>query len=721
LKANIQSSIKVAMLFLSIAMFYGCQQLDEEAEVTIADVPIFSATLINDEPDRSVVSTDAFSNFSMYDAGGLSDFIKRNEDKPFTLDLPDTYYEEVTLNEVQVMADNYKLLIHTEAGVVEGERPQLSFYTGKTDEGGHVSLMVDAKGNLSGYIDDVEDELVIENISKYVSGTASNQLVVHKSSDELVENDGLQEVSNGTILSEISTDARAIQGVEKTAARTSAANAVSCEKHIMEIFAMTSYKRFKGVNKSSTADAAVDILDKIHDTRGLFDDFGIELRLVEHRIISNSLYSEQLDIDQGVAGTNDNKTLANFGKWIREGNASARFDAALFFMHNTNNEKDGNALINSMCSNNPNSPPVAVIPFHTTGWKHRNNIGQKLGMILGATPIGNTTPDYIMSSGNDTFFKHDRWNPTAKTDIRNKRDNTTCMCKPDELILFKNGGTASLDYGYSDIKTDADMKIGDFDGDGKDDMLHITDNEWLISYAKYPGSWKTLTNVNESFEHKLIGDFDGDGKDEIMHAEGNGWHILDLATGNYKQVGSSGVSAASLVVGDFNGDGKDDLLRYKGIKTDYDFWWLNEWAVAYATSNNTYTSWVTRATIIEILGNAIVGDFNGDGLDDVSINGLVSYAQKNADFTPWVKAFEGRTIPDYDTVITGDLNGDNKDDVVLVIGSGPRKIAVGLDAANDFKPRSLMKQQFGANAGYPLIGDFDGNGTADIVLTRGIY
>jgi hypothetical protein len=129
--------------------------------------------------------------------------------------------------------------------------------------------------------------------------------------------------------------------------------------------------------------------------------------------------------------------------------------------------------------------------------------------------------------------------------------------------------------------------VGDFNGDGKDDIVHAVQNTnyvhlWLSNgdgtfdirtHAAWPGY--VIPNVLW-----LPGDFTGDGKDDIVHAVQNTNYVhpwLSNGDGTFNILTSRawagyGIPNGLWLVGDFNGDGKDDIV-HAVQQTDYIHVW----------------------------------------------------------------------------------------------------------------------------------------------------
>lgn len=168
-------------------------------------------------------------------------------------------------------------------------------------------------------------------------------------------------------------------------------------------------------------------------------------------------------------------------------------------------------------------------------------------------------------------------------------------------------------------------KTGDFNGDGKTDILSHESNYkllvWLSTGTNFdpsPGHWAT-NGGDVHAERYRIGDFDGNGKADLLEIGSSGGFHIWLSTGaafSYSgQWGSNGGSVPEsdldrFRLGDFNGDGKTDIVKFA---SDYKFYiWL-------AQPNKSFSSegsWGENGG--DIGGKRYkVGDFNGDNMSDI--------------------------------------------------------------------------------------------------------
>lgn len=129
--------------------------------------------------------------------------------------------------------------------------------------------------------------------------------------------------------------------------------------------------------------------------------------------------------------------------------------------------------------------------------------------------------------------------------------------------------------------SNAELVIGDFDGDGAADLMchYINNGHIRIAYSNGPGTftgfgrrfWETA-QLWCSTQSVLTGDFNGDGRTDLLcHDQGSGETWITLATPR-GTVGETTwksplqwcySSGAVLITGDFNGDGRSDLLCHQ--------------------------------------------------------------------------------------------------------------------------------------------------------------
>ena len=244
----------------------------------------------------------------------------------------------------------------------------------------------------------------------------------------------------------------------------------------------------------------------------------------------------------------------------------------------------------------------------------------------------------------------------------------------EEFWVGTSNGT-TLDTAYwGDFSSSTDYSftgVGDFNGDGYDDIVAYGDNgAVVVGISTDNGSggrtfvasqWGSLTTVTSWTI--LIGDFNGDGSDDLLvRAASDGTFWLAQSTGSSFSNSHWGgllnsIQWTDITAGDYNGDGMTDTVARAHDGT----WWAS---ISDGTRlNNSYWGrWSTNVTWFDVS----VGDFNGDGMDDI--------AGRAGNRTWWVNRSNGsnfiieywgnwtNTI-DWQDVTVADYNGDGNDDI----------------------------------------------------------
>ncbi len=147
-----------------------------------------------------------------------------------------------------------------------------------------------------------------------------------------------------------------------------------------------------------------------------------------------------------------------------------------------------------------------------------------------------------------------------------------------------SGFTKYAGYLQKHLSGNYKLRTGDFNGDGKTDILHVTEDKYAYIYSfdnnnRIKLLWSTYLfsyNANPNYPF-LLGDYNGDGKTDILYGTANNstTFVLGLATGTRFHIGrktmpfsyqsstwnGSELNTYYYIPVDANGDGKTDIVR----------------------------------------------------------------------------------------------------------------------------------------------------------------
>lgn len=269
---------------------------------------------------------------------------------------------------------------------------------------------------------------------------------------------------------------------------------------------------------------------------------------------------------------------------------------------------------------------------------------------------------------------------------------------------------------YSTGGSAAHIAVGDLNGDGRPDIVTVENATQSLSIllANPDGTYQSPLSRGLGFSASSIvaADFNGDGVADLALSAGNFIAVLiNAGDGTFAPPAfySAGISANYVTAADVNHDGKLDLAVAGGFGC----------SVLRGLGTGAFTAPVVLPDTFSHSW-LVLGDFNNDGnIDLLADGGQGKFYAGNGDGTFAAPVLT--VIVPYGAV-AADLNADGKLDIASVVTTFSRElvasenVAVAIGTGNGQFLSYMNFVYGGASAGQVAVGDFNGDGIADLAI-----
>jgi hypothetical protein len=369
--------------------------------------------------------------------------------------------------------------------------------------------------------------------------------------------------------------------------------------------------------------------------------------------------------------------------------------------------------------------------------------GDHLNDIVTANEFDSTV-SVLLNNGDGTFARTDvavgdspqavavgDFNQDGKLDLAVANANQNPASQQYTVSVLLNNGTGAT-FTRTDVAVGTNpvgVAVGDFNGDGKADIVAVNLDDQSVSVLLNQGSGTSYTRTDVAVDSDpgavAVWDFNGDGKADIATANRSPSTVTVLRNnGNGTSFTRTDVAAGdrplSVAAGDFNGDGDSDIATSNFNNT-----------VSVLLSQGTGTSF-TR-TDIDVGPDPLsvaVGDFDGDGKGDIvtadwDVNNFTSSATvlaNNGNGTFTRADFAVGDSPG--AVAVGDLDGDGLADLAIANRADDTVSVLRNTSTTAASPAALIAGAIATvptlslpgNSGHGIVSSLD---AAEASLTRG--
>jgi RHS repeat-associated protein len=185
-------------------------------------------------------------------------------------------------------------------------------------------------------------------------------------------------------------------------------------------------------------------------------------------------------------------------------------------------------------------------------------VDQKMegGIFAGSVPSAQRFPDFNGDGRGDFLYRR-----TTRT-----WDGEFQEWRFTRAIVVHATGTWTSSVGVS-ANAPGDSTYGDFNGDGKTDIVYLSQNSGLVARFSTGTGLTNGVTLGGGLNYWVVVDWDGDGFDDLLDASSGNWFLRRSTGEGFAANVATGVAANGTTVTDLNGDGLFDLVNGATYRT----------------------------------------------------------------------------------------------------------------------------------------------------------
>ena len=298
----------------------------------------------------------------------------------------------------------------------------------------------------------------------------------------------------------------------------------------------------------------------------------------------------------------------------------------------------------------------------------------------------------------------------------------------DGVPMFGTSTPVAFVAGDFDVDGDHDLfKSSNTGGGGPREALAAAFQNSLYSQTQGFFTPQNAGGGKYAIEEAIFFDVDNDGRKELIGGEYGGrmdvFYFNEYGQGLYSSYNGNVGSAQQFEIGDFDGDGADDVAMVRDNGSIY-LSVFERYDLGESPLDETST------IVLSNDGNMAIGDFDGDGFDDIFLatsnyDDVIYFGRNDGgegpiDPTPTTAV----TANDYglSMAVAADFDGDGDDDIALLRNTSGSGVSIDIldnDGGAVFSVVQTLNiggESVGVD-GDLAIGDFDGDGSPDLIAT----